>query len=789
MSISGLLQLPEDVRIVPVHELESDIRIRIEAADCDYAISRPRSRIPASILNPDSVELLENFRQPARIVDAIVAFAGRRGRDPRATLDAAYAVLSRLYRMQLLVPAGGELASPIDGELRVGDTFAGFRLVRRIQLTNDNEVFLARDTGERYAAVKFHRSADLRVVRGLVREARLLRRIAGGGVPAVFGLARSGSGAGLAVEWIWGNEAQDAAALLQGADTERDENGLLSLCIGIASAFAHLHEHGVLHGDVHPGNILVEASGSARLIDFGLARDIRRLSADEVRGGVPFYFEPEFAAALRQGRTLAPSLAGEQYAVAVVLHQLWTGVHYLDWSLERDEMLRQIVEDDPVAFETRRVPPWPALEQVLRRALDKCPERRFPSLGSLAEALRDLLPESRRKDHRRVPERTAQTPELEFLDRTLERHSLGGRALVGMPEPASASIDSGAAGIAYMLLKVAERRGDPRLLAAADLWSQKAYAVATHAAVIDYADLQVDHATDGEVSLFHSTPGLHCVRALVSVAQGDVTRANVALNAFAEHATRSCASDDASAQFDLVLGKAGLLLGCAELIESLPDLPAFDLRVIRAGGAQLASDVLARVRSESIDAADLTTLGVAHGWGGLLFSLLRWFRAVRSVPDPVIRDRLRELAVIAEPNGAGLRWPIHTMGVSFMDGWCNGSAGHAMLFCLACQSLGEPRFGDVAERAAVSAWSSRSGFGSLCCGQGGIGYALLALYRATGEALWLWRARTAARRATGDRSQHFSAGALFKGALGVALLVEDLKEPEASAMPLFEPVC
>jgi serine/threonine-protein kinase len=787
VSIDGLLLLPEDVRIVPVRELESNVRACIEAADRDYAITRPRSRIPTSILDPDSVELLESFRKPARIVDAIVAFAGRRGLDPRATLDAAYAVLGRLYRMQLLVAADGQLAGPIDGQLKVGDMLGGFELLRRVQLMSDNEVFLARDETGRYAAIKFYRSATRRVARTLVREARLLRRIAGARVPALFGLWRFGAGLGLAVEWICGNEALDAAQLLQGVP-QRDETGLLSLCIEIASAFADLHERGVMHGDVQAGNILVQASGSVRLIDFGLARDVHRLRADDVRGGVPFYFEPELADALRHGRTLATSLAGEQYAVAALLYQLWTGLHYLDWSLERDPMLRQIVEDAPVAFEARRVPPWPALERVLGQALDKRPQQRFPSLRSLAEALRGMLPEARERDRRRASDRAAPPPELELLDRTLERHALGGRGLrEAPPEPPFASINTGAAGIAYALLRIAQRRGDPRLLAAADLWSQKAYALSGRAGAFYSAESQIERATVGEISLFHSASGLHCVRALVSAVQGDAASANVALNAFVEHTKRPCGCSDPSAQTDLVLGRAGLLLGCAELIESLSDSPAFDLKTMRARGSDIAEEVLARVQCESIQASGLTTLGIAHGWAGLLFSLLRWSRVVQSDPDPVIKDRLRELAALGQPNGAGLRWPINTLTPSFVDGWCNGSAGYAMLFALACRVLDEWSFGDVAEQAAVSAWSSRSGLGSLCCGQGGIGYAMLALYRLTGEDRWLQRSRNAARRVTADRSKHFRDSALYQGALGVALLVEDLKGPESSAMPLFEP--
>jgi serine/threonine-protein kinase len=77
---------------------------------------------------------------------------------------------------------------------------------------------------------------------------------------------------------------------------------------------------------------------------------------------------------------------------------------------------------------------------------------------------------------------------------------------------------------------------------------------------------------------------------------------------------------------------------------------------------------------------------------------------------------------------------------------------------------------------------------SLCCGAAGRGYALLNLYRHTGEPEWLAAARRSVQRSLatpfdlGD-PLHFS---LYQGPLGLALLVEDLKEPEAAAMPMFE---
>jgi eukaryotic-like serine/threonine-protein kinase len=791
LSIDGPLLLPPDVKIVAVTELSPEVRSRIAAPEQDYTITRARSRMPSSVIDKDSAELLEIFRTPTRIVDAVLAFADKRGIDPESTLEQAYPMLSRLIRGRFLVPADSGAAWAIESELQAGTVVEGFRLIRCVQVMSDNEVFLARDAQGRFAAVKFHREANSDVVRSLEREADILGRITGERAPKVLGVFRLDSGAGLATEWVSGDEVLVAADRFRGRREPRSERQLLALCAQVATAFAAVHHSGFLHGDVHPRNVLVEKSGTVRLIDFGLARRIERLNAQDQRGGIPFYFDPELARALRSEQPLVASRAAEQYSVAALLYQLWTGVHYLDWSLERDELLRQITDDEPISFEARRVPSWPELEAILRRALHKNPSRRFPDLRALAEALSALLPDAEARDHRATINARERTAAARLLDRALERWRLGGEALRnGLPHAPRASINYGAAGVAYALLRIAQRRADPGLLALADLWGQKAYALAASDGAFYNATLEIEPKTAGERSLFHSPAGLHCVRALISAAQGDVNSANAAMRALVEHSRGPNPCLDATSALDAVLGKGSILLGCAELIEAIPDLPQFDLAIVRARGNEIAREVRTFIESGRIESSEqLTILGIAHGWGGLAFVLLRWATATGREPEPALRTKLAELAELAEPDGAGARWPTEVGGSVFWDGWCNGAAGHAMLWALAHRVLGNSDFGDLAERAAIIAWNSELTTGTLCCGQAGIGYALLAVHRVTGSPQWLRRAQACAQRAAGDASPGFLPDALYKGAAGVAVFSEELEAPQSAAMPLFEPRC
>jgi Protein kinase domain len=194
----------------------------------------------------------------------------------------------------------------------------------------------------------------------------------------------------LVVEWCGCVDAVTAAGELRRSGGAAARGRLLALCRSIADAYRRLHEQGVVHGDVHPRNVLVGAGGEVRLIDFGLARCEGPAGelAPVGRGGVGFFFEPELAAAALAGRPApAATTAGEQHAVAALLYLLLCGAHYLDFSLEREEMLRQIAQHSPLAFTGRDLEPWPVLEAVLGRALAKDPADRFGSLGELCSAL------------------------------------------------------------------------------------------------------------------------------------------------------------------------------------------------------------------------------------------------------------------------------------------------------------------------------------------------------------------------------------------------------------------
>jgi eukaryotic-like serine/threonine-protein kinase len=775
VSLLEEMVLAEDVEIFPVADVPDATRATIPHAAGDFAISRPRARTVSRVIGKDARELLREFQQPTRIVDAILRYATARGIDPDATLDGAYPMLARLYGAQLLVSTAQRDADRASPRLAEGMEAFGVVLGRRVHAMDDTDVFCATDAAGLFVAVKVFRAG----LDAAEREATAMRT-AGPRAPEVRAVD-AWQGSGIVVsEWVLGEDAGTAAAALRGQREIRSETALLELCCDVAGALAEVHDAGVVHGDVHPHNVLIEAGGRARLIDFGLARVAG--AAEEIvgRGGVAFYFEPELASAIQKGESIPATAAGEQYALGALLYSMWTGAAYVDWSLERTTMLRQIQESLPVPFARRHVPEWPALEAIFHRALAKAPAARFASCAALASELRALLPLARVRDEAAV---RIVKPSRDLVRALLERAGVGGPLFRDGPVSAPyASLNYGAAGITYALYKIAIARDDADLLATADVWARKTELLAREDGAFHAAAAEIDEESAAAPSLFHAPPGVHAVRALVALACGERSRAAPALADFLTASRVPCA------KLDLTTGKASLLLGCAELLDAVDGCSAYDPADLVARGDALRDELAHIVTAASFATnEDVPFLGIAHGWAGLLFALLRWSQARACSGEPY-RAKLDELAALREPHGAGIRWPIHNatgLHPAYMDGWCNGAAGHALLWALAHERLGVAEYAVHAERSATSAWSTTAKHGTICCGLAGIGYACAAAHRVTGDPAWLARARLAARRACEDRSEPRYVDSLYKGALGATLLQLEL-DAGCPATPFLE---
>src|SRR5205085_10113802 len=113
--------LPPDVQVLPVRQLPRDLVDAFEHDDDDFAVTRPRSRSPSCVVDAETAALLEEFRAPRLIIEAVMRRSLETRADPQEMLDAAYPSIERLITTRLLVPVESADAAAIGPTLEKGE--------------------------------------------------------------------------------------------------------------------------------------------------------------------------------------------------------------------------------------------------------------------------------------------------------------------------------------------------------------------------------------------------------------------------------------------------------------------------------------------------------------------------------------------------------------------------------------------------------------------------------------------------------------------------------------------
>lgn len=151
----------------------------------------------------------------------------------------------------------------------------------------------------------------------------------------------------------------------------------------VARALDTMHGDGWVHRDVKPGNVLFDAHGAVYLSDFGIARALgvadARLTETGVPPGSPAYMAPE------QASGAAVTGAVDQYGLAVTVYEALTGRLPFDESTPIAMLVEKVRKPARPLLEQRPDLP-PAVARAVMRALERQPERRFPTCEAFAEA-------------------------------------------------------------------------------------------------------------------------------------------------------------------------------------------------------------------------------------------------------------------------------------------------------------------------------------------------------------------------------------------------------------------
>jgi serine/threonine protein kinase len=311
----------------------------------------------------------------------------------------------------------------------LGQLVGPYRLIRKIGQGGMGAVYLAaRDDGhyDQQVALKLiKRGMDSQeVVRRFRRERQILANLTHPNISRLLdGGVTSDGRPFFVMEYVDGDPVNEYARAKQLSTAER-----LEVFLAVCAAVQYAHQHHIIHRDIKPGNILITADGTPKLLDFGIAKILDREhqghsvteTAPPLRLLTPEYASPE------QLRGLQLNAASDVFALGVLLYELLTG--HRPFSLKSrasHEILQSVSGADPEKPSTvisrqgqssangkdqsegsepgvidfpRNSQPYKLkrelrgdLDNIVLMALRKEPERRYPSVKLFAEDIRRHL--------------------------------------------------------------------------------------------------------------------------------------------------------------------------------------------------------------------------------------------------------------------------------------------------------------------------------------------------------------------------------------------------------------
>jgi len=272
------------------------------------------------------------------------------------------------------------------------------------------EVYLAKDTKlERTVALKIlppEVASDGDRMRRFVQEAKIASSLKHSSIVPIYEIGEADGTSFIVMEYIEGETLESRIH-----SHPLPLNQILDIAIQVADALDEAHSKGIIHRDIKSVNVMVTPRGQAKILDFGLAKSLLSLPAEQM-SELPTKAGTEPGIVLGTVQYMSPEQAlgksvderSDIFSFGIVLYQMATGTLPFTGSTATETMNR-IINAPPEAVARFNYAVPQDLERIIRRCLEKDPERRFQSARDLLIELQNL-----KRDTESAQQTVARTP-------------------------------------------------------------------------------------------------------------------------------------------------------------------------------------------------------------------------------------------------------------------------------------------------------------------------------------------------------------------------------------------
>lgn len=278
-----------------------------------------------------------------------------------------------------------EIECPVCGGIvTVPGRFGNYFLLNELGRGGMGTVFLARDAQlNRQVALKVLNpkfGKDPKFVESLLKEAKAAAALNHKNIVHIYSFGQENDQPYIVMELVDGIRLDDCID----PETEQSEIGWLDVMLQMAEGLADAERKGVVHGDIKPANILMDAEGNAKLSDFGIAR-VGGGHDDRILG-TPLYIAPE------KTRGKPVDARSDQFSLGASFWHILSGYPPFPGKTSKDVVLRRFENPSPDIREySKHISDATAF--LLMKMMATEPDDRFSSFGAVASEIEDIIVE------------------------------------------------------------------------------------------------------------------------------------------------------------------------------------------------------------------------------------------------------------------------------------------------------------------------------------------------------------------------------------------------------------